>query len=89
VKWAAYDEVYGRSSELRRFCESGNLAYVAVVPGDFRVTPPPVADSPARPASPRSGSPSPRPPRIERLARQHAAGLIIRTRLAFCLRWSR
>jgi hypothetical protein len=52
VKWAAYDEVYGRSSELRRFCESGNLAYVAVVPGDFRVTPPPVADSPARPASP-------------------------------------
>ena len=27
--------------------------------------------------------------RIERLARQHAAGLIIRTRLAFCLCWSR
>lgn len=27
--------------------------------------------------------------RIERLARQHAAGLITRTRLAFCLRWSR
>ncbi len=38
VKWAAYDEVYGRSSELRRFCESRNLAYVAVVPCDFRVT---------------------------------------------------
>ena len=38
VKWAAYDEVYGRSSELRRFCESGNLPYVAVIPCDFRVT---------------------------------------------------
>ena len=38
VKWAAYDEVYGRSGELRRFCESRNLAYVAVVPCDFRVT---------------------------------------------------
>ena len=38
AKWTAYDEVYGRSSELRRFCESRNLAYVAVVPCDFRVT---------------------------------------------------
>jgi SRSO17 transposase len=38
AKWAAYDEVYGRSGELRRFCESANLAYVAVVPCDFRVT---------------------------------------------------
>ena len=38
VKWAAYDEVYGRSSELRRFCESGKLPYVAVIPRDFRVT---------------------------------------------------
>jgi hypothetical protein len=27
--------------------------------------------------------------RIERLASQHAAGLITRARLAFCLRWSR
>ena len=27
--------------------------------------------------------------RIERLARQYAAGLIARARLAFCLRWSR
>jgi hypothetical protein len=27
--------------------------------------------------------------RLERLARQHAAGLITRARLAFCLRWSR
>ncbi len=38
AKWAAYDEVYGRSGELRRFCESRNLAYVAVIPRDFRVT---------------------------------------------------
>jgi SRSO17 transposase len=38
AKWAAYDEVYGRSGELRRFCESRNLAYVAVVPCDFRLT---------------------------------------------------
>src|SRR6266849_7830734 len=30
AKWAAYDEVYGRSGALRRFCESRNLAYVAV-----------------------------------------------------------
>ncbi|MGH3185706.1 MAG: hypothetical protein ACRDPY_00620 [Streptosporangiaceae bacterium] len=30
--------MYGRSGELRRFCESRNLAYVAVVPCDFRVT---------------------------------------------------
>ncbi|MGH3193531.1 MAG: IS701 family transposase [Streptosporangiaceae bacterium] len=38
ARWAAFDEVYGRSGELRRFCESANLAYVAVVPRDFRVT---------------------------------------------------
>ena len=38
AQWAAYDEVYGRSGELRRFCESRNLAYVAVIPRDFRVT---------------------------------------------------
>src|SRR5260370_1095672 len=37
-RWAAYDEVYGRSGELRRFCESRNLAYVAVIPRNFRVT---------------------------------------------------
>jgi SRSO17 transposase len=38
ARWAAYDEVYGRSGALRWFCESGGLAYVAVVPRDFRVT---------------------------------------------------
>ena len=40
ARWAAFDEVYGRSGALRRFCESGNLAYVAVIPRDFRVTVP-------------------------------------------------
>jgi hypothetical protein len=38
AKWAAYDEVYGRSGELRRFCESRGLAYVAVIPRSFRIT---------------------------------------------------
>ena len=38
ARWAAFDEVYGRSGELRRFCESRGLAYVAVVPRDFRIT---------------------------------------------------
>src|ERR1700758_312716 len=38
ARWAAYDEVYGRSGELRRFCESRGLAYVAVIPRDFRIT---------------------------------------------------
>jgi SRSO17 transposase len=38
ARWAAFDEVYGRSGELRRFCESRDLAYVAVIPRDFRLT---------------------------------------------------
>ena len=38
AKWAAFDEVYGRSGELRRFCESRGLPYVAVIPRDFRIT---------------------------------------------------
>jgi SRSO17 transposase len=38
ARWAAFDEVYGRSGELRRLCESANLPYVAVIPRDFRVT---------------------------------------------------
>jgi SRSO17 transposase len=40
AKWASFDEVYGRSGELRRFCESRDLAYVAVIPRDFRVAVP-------------------------------------------------
>ena len=35
---AAFDEVYGRSSELRWSCESAGLPYVAVIPRDFRIT---------------------------------------------------
>jgi SRSO17 transposase len=38
ARWAAFDEVYGRSGPLRQFCESRNLPYVAVIPCDFRVT---------------------------------------------------
>jgi SRSO17 transposase len=38
ARWAAYDEVYGRSGALRRFCQSQDLAYVAVIPRDFRLT---------------------------------------------------
>ena len=48
----------------------------------------PAAASPARPPSPASSCPSPRPPGSPNLARQYAAGLITRTRLAFALRWS-
>ena len=40
ARWAAYDEVYGRSGKMRRFCESRGLAYVAVIPRDFRITVP-------------------------------------------------
>ena len=55
--------------------------------------------SATRPSPPAAGQPCPpriaairltiaETARIERLARQHAAGLITRARLAFCLRWS-
>lgn len=36
--WAAFDEVYGRSSELREACEAAGLPYVAIIPRDFRIT---------------------------------------------------
>ena len=36
ARWAAFDEVYGRSSALRGACEAAGLAYVAVIPRDFR-----------------------------------------------------
>jgi SRSO17 transposase len=38
VRWAAFDEVYGRSGRLRRACEDAGLAYVAIIPCDFPVT---------------------------------------------------
>jgi SRSO17 transposase len=38
ARWAAFDEVYGRSSDLRAACERKNLPYVAIIPRDFRVT---------------------------------------------------
>jgi SRSO17 transposase len=38
ARWAAFDEVYGRSSALRRACEAADLADVAVIPRDFRIT---------------------------------------------------
>jgi len=40
VKWAAFDEVYGRSGKLRRACRDAGLAYVAIIPCDYQVTTP-------------------------------------------------
>jgi SRSO17 transposase len=38
VAWAAADEVYGRSTEFRRFFENRRIPYVVAVGVDFRVT---------------------------------------------------
>jgi SRSO17 transposase len=38
IRWAAFDEVYGRGSALRGACQAAGLAYVAVIPRDFRIT---------------------------------------------------
>jgi SRSO17 transposase len=40
ARWAAFDEVHGRSSALRGACQAAGLAYVAVIPRDFRITVP-------------------------------------------------
>jgi SRSO17 transposase len=40
IRWVAFDEVYGRSSALREFCEGEDLPYVAIVPCDFQFTTP-------------------------------------------------
>jgi SRSO17 transposase len=40
IRWAAFDEVYGRSGKLRAACERAGLAYVAIIPCDFQVTTP-------------------------------------------------
>src|ERR1700730_15774687 len=37
-RWAAGDEVYGRSRELREFCEAAGIGYVFAVPVDHQVT---------------------------------------------------
>jgi DDE superfamily endonuclease len=38
ARWAAFDEVYGRSGKLRQACEDAGLAYVAIIPCDYQVT---------------------------------------------------
>ncbi|HEX9356928.1 MAG TPA: transposase [Streptosporangiaceae bacterium] len=38
ARWAAFDEVYGRSSALRGACQAAGLPYAAVIPRDFRIT---------------------------------------------------
>ena len=38
IRWVAFDEVYGRSEPLRVACAKAGLAYVAVVPCDYRAT---------------------------------------------------
>ena len=40
ARWAAFDEVYGRSEELRKKAARAGLAYVAIVPRDYQVTMP-------------------------------------------------
>ena len=38
TRWAAMDEVYGRSGKLRKACEDAGLAHVAIIPCDYQVT---------------------------------------------------
>jgi len=40
VRWAAFDEVYGRSEKLRKACAIAGLAYVAIIPCDYQITMP-------------------------------------------------
>jgi SRSO17 transposase len=40
AKRAAFDEVYGRSEELREKAAKAGLAYVAIIPRDYQVTMP-------------------------------------------------
>jgi SRSO17 transposase len=37
ARWVAFDEVYGRSGELRKTCAKAGLAYVAIIPCDYQV----------------------------------------------------
>jgi hypothetical protein len=38
AKWAAFDEVYGRSEQLRKQAARAGLAYAAIIPCDYPVT---------------------------------------------------
>ena len=40
ARWVAFDEVYGRSEELRKKAARAGLAYVAIIPCDYQVTMP-------------------------------------------------
>jgi SRSO17 transposase len=40
AKWVAFDEVYGRSEQLRTKAARAGLAYVAIIPCDYPVTTP-------------------------------------------------
>jgi SRSO17 transposase len=40
ARWAAADEVYGRSGAFRQACEEAGLAYVVIIPCDYQVTTP-------------------------------------------------
>src|SRR5260370_35461664 len=40
ARWAAFDEVYGRSEQLRKGCVKAGLAHVATIPCDYQVTTP-------------------------------------------------
>jgi SRSO17 transposase len=40
IRWAAFDEVYARSGNLRRACEDAGLAYAGIIPRDFSITTP-------------------------------------------------
>jgi hypothetical protein len=40
VKWVAFDEVYGRSEQLRKSAAAAGLAYAAIIPCDYLVTTP-------------------------------------------------
>jgi DNA-binding NarL/FixJ family response regulator len=38
TRWAAFDEVYGRSEKLRKQAAKAGLAYAAIIPCDYHVT---------------------------------------------------
>jgi SRSO17 transposase len=40
ARWTAADEVYGRSSAFREACQEAGLAYVVIIPCDYRITTP-------------------------------------------------